>query len=106
MKRIIDKKAVELTDDEYTLYQKIVSSYTFGQNKGEDLFYDLFEVDSNGIIIFLKPPSKRATSFEIWLFLMSIQQSQHMRILYDRFDDLSAQIKGKLKEVDDKLKQL
>ena len=50
------------------MYKKIVTSYTTTTNKGEDLFIDLFETDENGIIVFLKPPSKRQTSFEVFLF--------------------------------------
>lgn len=50
--RIIDNKKVEMTEDEWSLYQKIVKSYNSITNKGEDLFIDLFEVDDNGIIIF------------------------------------------------------
>ena len=54
--RIIDNKKIEMTSDEWGMYEKIVKSYTTLTNKGEDLFIDLFETDDNGIIIFLKPP--------------------------------------------------
>ena len=95
---IINNKRVELTNDEWQMYQKIVKSYTTLTNKGEDLFIDLFEVDANGIILFLRPPSKRQTSFEVFLFLMSIQQHQHLRLMHAQIDDLCKQVKEKLKE--------
>jgi len=105
--KIIDNKKIDLTADEWNMYRKIVSSYTTQTNKGEDLFIDLFETDENGIIIFLKPPSKRQTSFEVFLFLMSVFQHQHLRIMYARVDDVCRQmtdkIKGKIKEIDDVL---
>lgn len=93
---IIDNKKVDLTNDEWQMYQKIVKSYTTQTNKGEDLFMDLFESDDNGIIIFLKPPSKRQTSFEIFLFLMSIMQHQHLRLMHAQIDDLCGQVKNKI----------
>lgn len=93
--RVIDNKKVEMTEDEWNMYQKIVSSYTTISNKGEDLFIDLFESNDSGVITFLKPPSKRHTSLEVFLFLMSLMQQQHLRIMYQRIDEAVAEIKGK-----------
>lgn len=90
---IIDKKKVDLTADEETMYRKIVRSYTTLTNKGEDLFMDLFETDDQGIIIFLKPPHVRQTSLEVFLFLMSIMQHQHLRQMHAQIDDMVAQVK-------------
>jgi hypothetical protein len=96
--RIIDNKKIDMTQDEWTMYQKIVKSYTTLTNKGEDLFIDLFETDDNGTIMFLKPPSTRQTSFEVFLFLMSLMQHQHLRLMQKQVDDLCAQIREKLKD--------
>jgi hypothetical protein len=96
--RIIDNKKVDMTEDEWQMYTKIVKSYTTLTNKGEDLFIDLFETDDNGIIMFLKPPSKRQTSFEVFLFLMSLMQHQHLRLMQKQVDDLCAQVREKLKD--------
>lgn len=85
-----------MTADEHRLYQRILSSYTSLNTKGEDLFIDLFETDADGIIVFLKPPSKRQTSFEIWMFLMSLMAHQHLRIMRQQVDDLTAEIRGEL----------
>ena len=104
--KVIDNKKIDLTNDEWDMYLKIVKSYTTPTNKGEDLFIDLFEVDDNGIIIFLKPPSKRQTSFEVFLFLMSIQTHQHLRLMHNQVDDVCNQMKEKIKELDDKLKKV
>lgn len=103
MIQIIDNKKVEMTPDEHQMYQRIVKSYTTNTNRGEDLFMDLFETDEDGVIIFLKPPSKRQTSFEIFMFLMALMQHQHLRVVRQQVDDLCKEIRNQLpKKVSDK----
>jgi len=97
--RIIDNKKIDLTDDEWTMYENIVKSYTTATNKGEDLFIDLFETGPDGIIVYLKPPSKFRTSFEVFLYLMSIMQHQHLRQMYKKVDDVCAQMKQKIDSI-------
>jgi hypothetical protein len=94
MIQIIDNKKVEMTPDEHQLYQRIVKSYTTQTNRGEDLFIDLFETDDDGVIIFLKPPSKRQTSFEVFMFLMALMQHQHLRIMRQQVDEMRAELKA------------
>lgn len=101
--KIIDNKRIDMTDDEWNMYQKIVLSYTTTANKGEDLFMDLFESDSSGKIIFLKPPSKYRTSFEVFLFLMSLMAHQHLRAMHVEVADICSQMKAKMTELDTKL---
>ena len=104
--RIVDNKKIEMSEDEWSLYQKIVKSYTTMTNKGEDLFIDLFETDSNGIMLFLKPPSRRQTSFEVFLFLMSLFQHQHLRLMQNEVAEVCTQMKVKMSEIDEKLSEL
>lgn len=92
--RVVDNKRLEMTGDEWTMYQQIVKSYTTQTNRGEDLFVDLFEVDNDGIIIFLKPPSKRQSTMEVFLFLMSLMQHQHLRLMRKQVDDAIAELKN------------
>lgn len=94
MIQIIDNKKVEMTPDEHQMYLKIVKSYTTLTNKGEDLFIDLFETDENGIIVFLKPPSKRQTSFEVFLFLMALMQHQHLRIMRQEVEETIKELRA------------
>jgi hypothetical protein len=103
---IVDNKKIDMTNDEWSLYEKIVKSYTTLTNKGEEMFMDLFETDDQGIILFLKPPSKRQTSFEIFLFLMSLMQNQHLRCMYAQVNDVCSQVKQKINEIDQKLSKL
>ena len=95
--RVVDNKKVDMTDDEYLMYQKICQSYTDITGKGEDLFIDLFEANNDGIIVFLKPPSKRRTSLEVFLFLMAVMQHQHLRLMHEQIDEAVAEIKKKNK---------
>jgi hypothetical protein len=99
---IIDNKKIDLTGDEYALYDKICRSYDRPNCKGEELFKGLFETDDNGIITFIVPPSIRQTSMEIYLFVSSIYQHQHMRILYNKFDALEKKLNDKMIELEKK----
>lgn len=95
--RIVDNKKLDMTEDEFTLYQRIVKSYSSMTNKGEDMFIDLFESNEEGVIIFLKPPSKRHTSLEVFLFLMALMQHQHLRLMHQQVDEAVADLKKKKK---------
>jgi hypothetical protein len=101
--RVVDSKKLDMTQDEFDLYQKIVKSYTTLTNRGEDLFIDLFETDENGTIVFIKPPSKRQTSFEVFLFIISVMVHQHLRASNRQVDDVCNQMKEKMKEIDEQL---
>lgn len=92
MIRIIDHKKMELTDDEWNMYQEICKSYDRINFQGSSLFEDLFETDNDGIILFLKPPKKQ-TSLEILTFLQSICLHQHIRNMYKKIDESILEMK-------------
>lgn len=96
MIRIICNKKIDLTDDEWNLFNQICDSYK--EYGGEILFEDLFETDNDGLIKFIKPPSKRQTSMEIFMFIVAIFNHQHNRQMYKQFDDLAKQVRDKLNE--------
>jgi len=98
--RIVNNKRLDMTEAEFALYNKICQSYTVNNNKGEDLFIDLFEVDSNGLITMLIPPSKRQTSFEVWLFLTSLFTNQRLRVMHEEVDSVCSQMVEKMKEME------
>jgi hypothetical protein len=106
--KIIDNKKVDITEDEWTMYRQIVASYTNPPyQKGEDYFIDLFETNDAGVIIYLKPPSQRQVSIEIFLFMVSIMNHQHLRAMYTQIDNLSKQINIKIEqEVNRKLEEI
>jgi hypothetical protein len=106
MIKIICNRKVDMTPDEYSIYQKIVKSYTTNTNRGEDLFIDLFESNNDGIITSLIPPSKRHTTLEVFLFLLSLQSHQSMRMMQREVDDVCQQMKSKMLEIENKLQEL
>lgn len=104
--RVVTNKKLDMTDDEFAMYESIVKSYTTITNNGQDLFIDLFESNEDGIIIFLRPPSKRQTSLEVFLFLISLMVHQHLRVSYKEVSDICSQMKNKIQEIDEKLLEL
>lgn len=101
MLRIIDNKRIELTNDEWGLYNKICQSYDVERRgiSGKDLFTDLFETNEHGIIVFLKPP-KNLTSMEVYMFLVSVMIHQHLGIACDHVDNLAEQMTEKMAKLD------
>lgn len=92
MIRIIDHKKVDLTDDEWRLYQEICKAYTKPNSQGSHLFSGLFETDDNGIILFVRPPTQYCT-MEVVVYVMSVMQHQHLRIMHRRVDEAIAEMK-------------
>lgn len=99
MVKIIDNKKISLTTEEWEMYQSICRSYDRPNFKGEELFKDLFESNDEGIITFLKPPSSRFTSMEVFLFVVAIFQHQHMRQMYNQLQGLMGEVRSKLSEI-------
>lgn len=100
--RIIDNKKVEVTEDEWRMYEGICQAYDDPPaQKGKDLFIDLFESDADGVIIYLKPPHQRLCSFEVYLFLMSLMVHQHLRLAHKKVDAVCQKMEDKIKELDE-----
>lgn len=104
MIRIIDHKRVELTDDEWNLYQEISNSYNKPNFKGSQLFAGLFETDDNGIIIFVRPPVQY-TTMEIIVFVMSVMQQQHLRIMRKQVDEEVIHIREEVLKLKEELQK-
>lgn len=99
--RILNNKRIEMTDDEFTIYQGIVESYSKDNFDGKQLFDNLFETDNDGLIVCLKPPTK-TFSFEVVAFIQNIMVHQHLRKIYK---DFSAEIK-EVRELKRELQEL
>lgn len=97
--RIIDYKKIDLTEDEWQMYQDICKSYDKPNFKGEDLFNGLFETDDDGIIVYINPPSKTYVSLEVFLFVVAVFNHQHVRLIH-------SQVKDFMKTVDERLSKL
>jgi hypothetical protein len=106
MVRIIDNKKVLMTPDEHALYQEICKAYDRPNFNGKDLFQDHFEVNDNGIILFVKPPHKKYSSLEVFTFLISLQVNQQLRIAQEQVFSLVKEAETKVKEAFSELDSL
>lgn len=98
MLRLINHKRIDLTQEEFDLYEKLCKTYSRDNFDGKDLFVDLFETDNDGMIIFLRPPSS-TFSMEIVIFLQNIMTHQHLRKIYKEFDDSMQEIRSLLNDL-------
>lgn len=90
MIKIINNQKVEITEDEYKLYQEICKAYE--EYGGSKIFEDLFETNEEGLIQFVRPPV-RQTSMEVIVFVMALQQQQHIRNMYKILNEALGKIK-------------
>ena len=99
MIRIIDFKKVDMTDDEYNMYLSICESYNRPNFEGKELFKDHFEVNKDGIIVFVKPSKEKFCSLEVYMFLCSLMQNQHIRIMHSQLESLIKEASNKINEL-------
>jgi hypothetical protein len=97
--RIIDNKKLDMTEDEWKMYNQICRSYDRQSFKGEELFKDLFETDDNGTVVYLRPPSNRHTSMEVIFFMSNLMTHQHLRIMHNQVDNLCKEVKEKIEKM-------
>lgn len=96
MFKIIDNKKVEMTSDEVKMYDFLLKSH---EPYGKDLFKNLFEVNEDGIIVYLYPPQKKF-SLEVIIFLQNLMLHQHLRVIYKEQDEVIKEIKNLMKEME------
>ena len=103
--RIIDNKRIDLTAAEWALYQEICKSYDDDRShrKGSDLFVGLFETNTDGVIIFLRPPTQKFSSMEVYMFLVGIMVHQHLGTACDQVDSLAQRMIEKEVEHDERV---
>lgn len=104
--RVVCYKKILMTGGEYDEFKKICDSYTTPLRKGEILFKDTFEVNSDGRIVYLKALGAKETSFEIVMFLMALMQNQWLRMAMREVNIEIKKIKVKGKELDDKIAEI
>jgi hypothetical protein len=97
--RIIDNKKVLMSVDEFKCYQNLCLEYSRPNFKGESLFQGHFESDSSGFITFVKPPSQKYSSMEVFCFLQSLMMSQHIRNMYRQCDTFISESKTNLNDL-------
>jgi hypothetical protein len=98
MIKIIDNKKVDITEEEYELYLNICKSYDRPNFNGKDLFIDLFESDNDGILTMIKPPANRGCTIEVFLFVVALYSTQHIRAMENKVNNLCNRLEEKFNE--------
>lgn len=88
-----------MTDDEWATYVQICRSYDRPSFKGEELFRELFETDNDGIIMFVRPPSNRHISMEVFMFVSALMNHQHIRLMHKKVDNLCNELRDKVSKI-------
>ena len=81
--RVIDHKSVDMTDEEFNYYNKLIEEFTYANYSGKDQFRDIFDVDQDGCIIMLRPPLKKEVGWAVILFLQNLMINQRLRRMED-----------------------
>ncbi len=78
-KKIINYMSVDMTDEEFSYYEKLVNEFTLGNYSGKDQFKDLFDVDGDGCISFIHPPFGKEVGWAVILFVQNLMINQRLR---------------------------
>lgn len=87
MIRVIDHKAVDMTNEEYDYYNSLVKEFTYGNHNGKDQFHDLFDVDGDGCISLVRPPIKKRVGWAIIVFLQNLMINQRLRRMEKKIEE-------------------
>ena len=83
MKRIVDYKAVDMTDEEFEYYNQIIKEFSDGVYNAKEMFRDVFETDEEGCISIIRPPLKKEIAWAAILFLQNLMINQRLRRMED-----------------------
>lgn len=84
MIRVIDYKKVEMMDEEYEYYQKLVKEFTQGNYDGKEQFKDMFDTDDDGCITMIHLPLHKEIPWVTILFLQNLMLNQRIRRMEDQ----------------------
>ena len=78
-KYIINFKSVEMNEEEHKYYEELVKSFSTPEKSGKNYFRDLFDVDEDGCIMFIRPPLKMEVPWAVLVFLQNLMINQRLR---------------------------
>lgn len=100
MKKVIDHKKIDMIDEEWEYYKKLINSFSSSsENSGSEYFRDTFDTDENGYIYIIRPPLGKPLPWAVILFLQNLMINQQER----KRDEI---FKNKIKEVDNLIMKL
>jgi hypothetical protein len=79
MKRVIDYKQVDMTDEEFAYMQVLLKEFPDGKSQVRGLF----EVDGDGCITVIKPPVRRQIAWGLLFFFQNLMINQRIRRMED-----------------------
>jgi len=91
--KVIANKRIEVTPDEFRLYENIAAQYP----DGKQLFQGLFETDEDGIITCLIPPKKKF-AMDVVIYLQNLLVHQHMRLIYKEHNEAMQELRALMVE--------
>jgi len=90
MIKAIDHRKIDITEEEYKFYQKLIKMHTDDSNKGTDYFKDLFETDDDGIITIIKPV--KSIPWAVLFFVQNVMINQKLRSNDQRLDAIEKRL--------------
>jgi hypothetical protein len=94
MRQIIDHKSVDMTDEEFAYYKRLVVEFTVGTSSGAEQFRDLFDVDVDGCITLIRPPIRKQIGWGVLFFMQNLMINQRLRRMEDRIREWTRQPDG------------
>ena len=79
MMKVIDYKKVDMTEEEYAYYLRLVEQFSKPNYDGKEQFRDVFDVDGDGCISFIRPPLGREIGWGVLFFLQNLMINQRLR---------------------------
>ena len=81
MKRIIDYKQVDMTDEEHAYLKQLLAEFPDGKHQ----IRDMFDVDGEGCINLVRPPVKRQIAWGLLFFFQNLMINQRLRRLEEQY---------------------
>jgi hypothetical protein len=81
MKRIIDYKQVDMTEEEFAYFQQLLAEFPDGKHQ----IRDMFDVDGEGRISLVRPPVKRQVAWGFLFFFQNLMINQRLRSLEEQY---------------------
>jgi len=94
MKRIIDYKQVDVTDEEFAYFQSLMGEFPDAKHQ----IRDLFDVDGDGCITFVRPPVKRQLAWGLLFFFQNLMINQRLRRLEVHYAEAVKRLYDLIKE--------
>lgn len=106
---IIGKKEVQVSENEFKYYEYLSEKLSDKEKNivGADYFNDLFEVDTNGFIVQIKP--EKSVPWAVIFFVQQVMINQRLRMLEGLGDKISKDLNNKdkiIKKLTNKIEEL